>query len=382
MPLLAVGGQAVADPLYPSQDQVDGAKAAADATAAQVAGLQAQLSAQQAWLDQAQTALSVAAEDYDEARALLAQRTQEADAATAAATAAREAYDQARIALGRVASEQYRGSADELSPLATVLASGSIEDYVSGRAAMDHLAGSRSDVKTEAAQAKVVADSAERAAADAQAAQTQATDAAEKARLAAQQAADAADALVASTRAQADALIAQLAALQQTTVELEQQRQAGLEAERVAAAEAAARSAAGRSVPSGSVVRAAGPTAGADTAVDWAMGQLGKPYLWAGDGPDSFDCSGLTMRAWEAAGVSLPHSSRIQYSGEAKVALADLQPGDLVFYATNTSNPSTIHHVGMVISPGTMVEAPHTGANVRTSSIYRSGLMSYGTRPA
>ena len=90
----------------------------------------------------------------------------------------------------------------------------------------------------------------------------------------------------------------------------------------------------------------------------------------------------LTLRAWGAAGVALPHSSRLQYSGQAKVDLADLEPGDLVFYATDTSDPSTIHHVGMIIAPGMMVEAPHTGANVRTSSIYRSGLMSLGTRPS
>jgi cell wall-associated NlpC family hydrolase len=125
-----------------------------------------------------------------------------------------------------------------------------------------------------------------------------------------------------------------------------------------------------------------GPAAGADTAVDWALAQVGKPYLWAGAGPDSFDCSGLTMRAWQAAGVALPHSSRIQYSGEAKVDLADLRAGDLVFYATSTSDPSTIHHVGMVVAPGTMVEAPHAGADVRTASIYRSGLLPFGTRPS
>lgn len=388
--LAGLQGSAAADPVYPSQGDVDAARSAADAKAAQVASLQAQLAAQQDALDAAQTKLSVAAEDYDEARALLQQRTEEATAAQAAADRAAAAYAQARTALGRVASEQYRGVSDGWSPLATVVTTGDIEDYVNGQATLDHVAGNRADVQQEAADAKALAQSTAQAAAAAKSAQEDATTKAAAAQAVAQQAADAANSVVASTQQQTDALIAQLATLQQTTVQLEQQRQAGLEAERQAAAaaaaqaaaQAAARSSSGSGGSAASVRRAAAPTAGAGTAVDWALAQLGKPYVWAADGPDSFDCSGLTMQAWAAAGVSLPHSSRMQYSGQAKVDLADLEPGDLVFYATDTSDPSTIHHVGMVIAPGMMVEAPHTGANVRTSSIYRSGLMSLGTRPS
>ncbi|MEZ0492452.1 C40 family peptidase [Kineococcus sp. TBRC 1896] len=392
LPVAAIGGlpgAAAADPVYPSQGDVDAARAAADAQAAQVASLQAQLTAQQDALDAAQTTLSVAAEDYDEARALLQQRTAEANAAQAAADRAAAAYEQARAALGRVASEQYRGVSDGWSPLATVATSGDIEDYVNGRATLEHLAGGRADVQREAADAKALAQSTAAQAAAARTAQQDATTQAAAARATAQRAADAATTVVAATQQRTDALIAQLATLQQTSVQLEQQRQAGLEAERQAAAAAAAQAAAqaaarsaARSSGAASVRRAAAPTAGAGTAVDQALAELGKPYLWAADGPDSFDCSGLTMHAWAAAGVSLPHSSRMQYSGQAKVDLADLRPGDLVFYATDTSDPSTIHHVGMVIAPGTMVEAPHTGANVRTSSIYRSGLLPLGTRPS
>ncbi|GAA0302508.1 hypothetical protein GCM10009528_19490 [Kineococcus aurantiacus] len=417
LPLLALGGTAVADPVYPSQDEVDRARAAADGTAARVDDLQAQLGAQQTRLEDAQTQLSVAAEDYDEARALLDQRTQETAAAQDAAGRAAAAYAAARVDLGRMASESYRGTSDGYSPLATVLTSGSVDEYVTGRVTLEHLTGNRADVQQRAADARTLAESTATRAADAEQAQQDATDRAATARTAAQRAADTADALVADTRRRTDDLVAQLAQLRQTSVALEQQRQAGLEAERRAAAEAAARAAAeaaaraaaaaaakdaardaskaaskataaparrsGGSSPAATTVRrAAGPTAGADTAVDWALAQLGKPYLWAADGPDSFDCSGLTLRAWGAAGIGLPHSSRLQYSGEAKVDLSDLEPGDLVFYATDTSNASTIHHVGMVIAPGTMVEAPHSGANVRTASIYRSGLMPHGTRPA
>jgi cell wall-associated NlpC family hydrolase len=109
-----------------------------------------------------------------------------------------------------------------------------------------------------------------------------------------------------------------------------------------------------------------------DVAVAEARRHLGKPYRWGGAGPSSFDCSGLTMVAWRAAGVSLPHSSRMQYSVTARVAVSALQPGDLVFYG------SPIHHVGMYVGGGQMIEAPRTGLNVRYASIYRSGLVGAG----
>ena len=120
------------------------------------------------------------------------------------------------------------------------------------------------------------------------------------------------------------------------------------------------------------VVRAArAPSGAARVAVDWALAQVGKPYQWGAAGPDSFDCSGLTMTAYATAGVSLPRTSREQWDSGPHLDLADLAPGDLVFFADNTSDPETIHHVAMYIGRGLMVEAPFTGADVRVSSIDR-----------
>ncbi|MGI8694616.1 MAG: C40 family peptidase [Geodermatophilaceae bacterium] len=76
----------------------------------------------------------------------------------------------------------------------------------------------------------------------------------------------------------------------------------------------------------------AAPTQAAQIAVDTAYAQLGDPYVWAADGADSFDCSGLTMYAYAAAGISLPHSSRMQSTMGVYVPRDQLQPGDLVFY--------------------------------------------------
>lgn len=109
-------------------------------------------------------------------------------------------------------------------------------------------------------------------------------------------------------------------------------------------------------------------------AVDAALSQLGKPYKWGAAGPDSYDCSGLTMWAWRHAGVSLPHSSRMQYEATARISRADLQPGDLVFFGR------PIHHEAMYIGDGKVVEAPYSGSQVRINSraLSRKDIAGYG----
>jgi cell wall-associated NlpC family hydrolase len=119
-------------------------------------------------------------------------------------------------------------------------------------------------------------------------------------------------------------------------------------------------------------------------AVAVALAQRGSPYVWGAEGPSTFDCSGLTSFAYAAAGVTIPRVSRSQYAAYAGLRPVDpghLVPGDLVFFADNPGNPSTIHHVGMYIGRGLMVEAPHTGAVVRTSSIWRPSYAG-AVRPA
>jgi cell wall-associated NlpC family hydrolase len=192
---------------------------------------------------------------------------------------------------------------------------------------------------------------------------------------------------VQAAQARESALASQLADAQAHEAALAAARQAALAAAAARAAAAASQQATAAGGPSGTVQApnwAAGSAASAtqgDVAADWALSQLGKPYLWGGSGPGAYDCSGLTMQAWAHAGVSLLHYTGYQWQEGPHVPLDALQRGDLVFYATNTSNPGTIHHVGIYIGNGMMVDAPYTGAFVRIDSIYNPGLIG-AVRPA
>jgi cell wall-associated NlpC family hydrolase len=144
------------------------------------------------------------------------------------------------------------------------------------------------------------------------------------------------------------------------------------EARARAAADAAAASARPSLAYSEPANPAPAPNAQAQSAVDAALSQVGKPYRWAAAGPDSYDCSGLTMWSWAHAGVSLPHSSSQQYAATPRVSQSDLQPGDLLFFG------SPIHHVAIWIGNGQMVEAPYTGQYVRVVSASRSDFVGAG----
>jgi peptidoglycan DL-endopeptidase RipA len=118
-----------------------------------------------------------------------------------------------------------------------------------------------------------------------------------------------------------------------------------------------------------------------DIAADFALSQIGKPYQWGAAGPSTYDCSGLAMVAWAHAGVSILHYTGDQWNEGTHVPLNDMQRGDLVFYATNNSDPATIHHVGIYIGGGQMVDAPYTGVDVRIDSIYQPGEPIGAVRP-
>ncbi|MDS1268698.1 C40 family peptidase [Lipingzhangella sp. LS1_29] len=111
-------------------------------------------------------------------------------------------------------------------------------------------------------------------------------------------------------------------------------------------------------------------------AIDYALAQVGKPYVWGGTGPDGFDCSGLTMRAWGSVGVNLPRTTGGQSGVGTRVSKGELQPGDLVFFYGGVS------HMGLYLGDNQMVHAPSSGRHVEVVSLagYWDGHFQFGVR--
>ncbi|WP_059005775.1 C40 family peptidase [Streptomyces specialis] len=108
-------------------------------------------------------------------------------------------------------------------------------------------------------------------------------------------------------------------------------------------------------------------------AVHFAQDQLGTPYLWGGDGtPEEggrFDCSGLTKAAYDSVGITIPRVANDQWTAGPHPDRDELLPGDLVFFAYDLADPRSIHHVGIYVGGGYMINAPYTGAVIRFDPI-------------
>jgi len=406
-----------ADPVYPSADQVNASKAAVGDKAAQVAVVEASLMASNARLVELEMAAEVASEKYNLARIQLQQRTDAATAAGARAAAAQKLATIASDKLGQFAAATYMQGGN-LGQLEAFLSSKGPQDLLDRAAGIQVISDIRSGIVQDADASSVVAGVLRRAAAQAQAQQLAAAQAAESARTQAQSQVASAAAETASIQAQQGAMLIQLATLRNTSVALETQRQDGLKAAAEAAVQARAaarvraaasraraardkarrqaadaaraqrlsRSAANQPVTqpepdsvSSPVFAAPGPPRGGVSAViAFAQAQIGDPYEWGAAGPDTWDCSGLTQQAWAQAGVQLSHYTGYQWAETSRVLLADLQPGDLVFFGD--SGP-TSYHVALYVGGGQMIEAARTGTPVRYSSIWRSDILPYGGRP-
>ncbi|MEU9102502.1 bifunctional lytic transglycosylase/C40 family peptidase [Streptomyces sp. NPDC048361] len=115
------------------------------------------------------------------------------------------------------------------------------------------------------------------------------------------------------------------------------------------------------------------PSQQAAGAIYYAQQKLGTPYLWGGEGTAEqggrFDCSGLTQAAYQSVGITLPRVANDQYNAGPHPARGELLPGDLVFFSTDLGNSRAIHHVGLYVGGGYMINAPYTGAVIRFDKI-------------
>lgn len=427
-------GTAAGAPVYPSEQDVAAAREAVADTAAEVGAIEAQLAAADARLEELRVAAGAAAEDYNDAVVALEEAGRAADAARQAADRARVDVESARRDIGMLAAATYRTGA-AMSGVNAFLSAGGPQELLDTAAGLRIVGEERQQAYQRMEAAELVAKLMDEQAQEARARQERAAAKAKAARAAAERAAQAAAdevAVVQDTRA---ALVARLAELRRTSVEVEARRQAGLEeerrrreeaaargeAERRAAEQAAAREAARqaaadrasrsrsttadrpaaeapaprrraepqpeprRESPPESATSSRSPSTGAaagEKALAWALAQIGKDYEWGASGPSTFDCSGLTSQAWQNGGGKwITRTSRTQWSALAKVPYSQMRPGDLIFYGTNPGDPSTIWHVAMYAGGGMMVEAPRTGLQVRKVPVRYTNSMPAAGRP-
>jgi len=118
----------------------------------------------------------------------------------------------------------------------------------------------------------------------------------------------------------------------------------------------------------------------ASTSIAYARAQLGKPYVFGATGPDSFDCSGLTMMAYRAAGIDIPRTSQEQWAWGPKVNASEVEPGDLVFFVGADGTRTAPGHVAIVIGHDLMIQAPFTGQVVSIATFNPDGVVGF-TRP-
>jgi cell wall-associated NlpC family hydrolase len=373
------------NPVPPSNAQIIAAENRVRQQEAALGAQQGRLSSADAQLAQLQAQAEVLTERYDqtlvnEQRAAAAYRVTQARLRYAQQA---QAASQRRLA-GVAAAEFESGGG--FGPMSSMLGNASgPQGYLNEVGLGQVLAQRGTDTLAEAQANDAVAGVFRKQARDLLTAEQADLQAASHLKLAIQAAVTRQLAFVRAEQVKRNKLASALATAQARTAALKAARQAALAAQAAAAAAraaAAAGSAEGSTAaPSWASSSGASATQG-DIAANWALTQLGKPYQWGAAGPDTYDCSGLTMEAWAHAGVQLLHYTGYQWEEGPHVPLTDLQRGDLLFFATNTADPSTIHHVGIYIGNGMMVDAPFTGAFVRIDSMYAPGGLIGAVRPA
>ncbi len=393
----------------PTQDDIDAAREDERLAELSVAQIEVRLAAVRADLQQARIESALAGEALVAAKENLDEATEAAEKAQAEADEAMAKFEDARSELATVAQSAFRGGSGALDPLAPYLTSDGLQSVESRRNIIDSF-GSAADSKLQNVAAleqvaNVMAESAKKA----KAAEEKAYSNVEAKTKAAEEKLSAAQALESDTELQSEALLAELAAKQNTTVELIRERDAAQQAEREAAERQAAierseqqTGGGGGSAPAPSQPGNGGggggtttpppappvtpppskpdpiPTpppstggGGIDTVIAVAKSLLGAPYVWGGTGP-GYDCSGLVVTAYAAIGVYLPRVSSQQWGATSRVSVGNAIPGDLIFWSSNGSQ-SGIYHVAIYLGGGQIIEAADYGIPLRITSIYNWG---------
>ena len=394
----------------PSDEEIARAREAENAAKMSVAQIEVELASVKTEAEVALQKAMSAEEELNGARYSLEQATQTARQAQADADKAKADYEAGKQEIASIAQTAYRDGGSSLDSIAPYLSADGLRTVETKQATLNSFSASANVKMQKVAALEQVANVMNDAAIQAQAKQAEATAQVETRTAAAQSAANNASNAQAITAARRDALVAELARKQNTTVELINQREAELEAQRQAAAAEAARQAAAAEAArqqaaaesarrareqQNSYTPAPAPAASYDDdtpsrggggggnsdaaagAIAWAKSKLGARYVWAGEGP-GYDCSGLVTMAYRSQGIYLTHWSQAQYSEGTRVPVSQAQPGDLIFWNWDGGN---IDHVAIYLGNNRIIEAPTFGVPVRITSIYGwSAVLPYAVR--
>jgi cell wall-associated NlpC family hydrolase len=341
---------------YPSWQDVQNAKNNEAAKQAEIQKLNAALQQSQQKAAQLEQDEALKEEAYNTAQAALEDATKKADALEQERQAAQATADaSARRAAGLIADMDRSGD----PTLGLLSGSGHQADQLLQElGSMNRLSTTTQQILERAQFDKNTAAAVAKQAKVAETTRQDLADKAKAAYAAAEQAATAAETEVAQEEAAQQTMYAQLAALKNTTAQVEQQYQAGVNAANAAAGIPP--------LPAGAI----------GTVIAFAEAQLGKPYVLGGAGPKVWDCSGLTMVAWAQVGVNIGgHGSTMQYNFMKRIghlvniprnSTQGMIPGDLIFYSVNGSASDAVKtHVAMYIGGGQMIEAPNPLRTVR-----------------
>jgi cell wall-associated NlpC family hydrolase len=397
--LLAATGLAAAPPQLalasgpvPSAGQVQAAQNKVNQRAAALGKQNEQVAAANAKLTDLQNQAEILTEDYD--KAMVAQQLAQKAYTTAVNKLADAEHTErtSQRAVGALAANEYETQGG-FDPMAAMLGDAhGVTAYLNQMGLGQVFTSRRTDIlarnNADSVVARVFRTQASNALKQRKAAARQAA----KLKIAIQAAVAKQLAAVKQNKSAASQMSSALNSAKATEAALASKRAQALAAEAAAAAAAAARQAAASAASSSAASSGSATSASAfsgssasssqgNIAADFALSQIGKPYQWGAAGPSTYDCSGLAMIAWQHAGVAILHYTGDQWVEGVHVPMNDLQRGDLVFYATNNSDPDTIHHVGIYIGGGNMVDAPYTGVDVRIDSIYQPGVPIGAVRP-
>jgi len=376
----AVLGPAFAVPDYPSWEEVEAAKDSVEEKEALISELEGYLAELGAELDELNTIALIKNEEYNQAveevniiSARVASLKKEVEEAT-------EEAESVRLQLGRMAAKMFREGTSGNSSLELFFNPESADDLLYQLGTQEIIASRTDTIYQQSLDKQANAESLAQELVAAEEELEEKRLVAEEALIEAQNAAAEVQDKVDENEALNAEMVRQLASLRDTAEELERQRAEGLAAE-------ARQRAVGTAPTAPNLYSVSGPNdLLVEQAIDFAREQLGERYVLGGAGPNVWDCSGITMKAYAAAGVYIGwHSATAQYNIMAKqqklVPFQDAQRGDLIWWSRSTAFDGDKYHVAIYLGDGMMLEAPNPARTVRVVPVRFGELWPYAGRP-